>query len=397
MRVRAVAGRAAAAEDPVERPDDAPPRTWYVVAEVSREAAATKTSAIARSDARSFGRSRPPHRVRGDHSSGEDGGGGSYARRFDFRRDDSKERGGAGRFTRGRWTTREGSERPAGRRGRDDDDDDDDEEDGEDRANERPSPRRRPRRSGRTSATGLTSTTGPRTPRLTRFEGDGSSAGTPRGRRPRDLPRASADRRARTARSARTATSAPNTYRALTPTGTATRRSAPRRRPRRRLSPWRRRRRRGLREIEADRERRRRAEEESELRRRAREMAEKKRHRKEEEDERRKRVEAAAAAGWATGGARGRRASGSDRASTFAAGATSSSDGAVVRSDRLDFRRPDRAFDARARGDPPRRRRPAELWRAHGRGVRAVAGRIARRLGRALSTNRAPVAEHLRL
>ena len=102
-----------------------------------------------------------------------------------------------------------------------------------------------------------------------------------------------------------------------------------------------------LREIEADRERRRRAEEESELRRRAREMAEKKRHRKEEEDERRKRVEAAA-------GRVGRRVSpgapgsGSDRASTLAAGATSSSNGAVVRSDRLDFRRPDRAFDARA-------------------------------------------------
>mmetsp|Transcript_3340 Transcript_3340/g.14593 ORF Transcript_3340/g.14593 Transcript_3340/m.14593 type:complete len:340 (-) Transcript_3340:2046-3065(-) len=121
----------------------------------------------------------------------------------------------------------------------------------EDGANERPSPRRRRRRrSGLTSATGPTSTThGPRTPRSTRFEGDASSAGTPRGRRLRDLPRAFADRRARTARSDRTATSAPRTCHALAPTtGTATTRSGPprlRRRPRRRLCPWRRRRRRG--------------------------------------------------------------------------------------------------------------------------------------------------------
>ena len=108
-----------------------------------------------------------------------------------------------------------------------------------------------------------------------------------------------------------------------------------------------------LREIEADRERRRRAEEESELRRRAREIAERKRHRKDEEDERRKRVEAALAAAAARRGESGRISGpggiGTDRAPTFA-GSTSSSDGPgpVVRSDRLDFCRPDRAFDARA-------------------------------------------------
>ena len=337
--------------DPVERPDDAPPRTWYVVAEVSREAAygsaATKTSAITRSDARSFGRSRPPHRVRGDHSSGEDGGGGSYARRFDFRRDDSKERGGRDDSRGGRWTTREGSERPAGRRGRDDDDDDDEDEDGGRSRERAPEPAETSSSFGSDERDGSDEHDGPedaevdslRRRRLERRYSSGAASARSsegiRGSTRQDSAFGSYGdigaqhvSRAHTHRHRDEAIGSPSPSPSKVVSVAA---SAAAR----------------LREIEADRERRRRAEEESELRRRAREMAEKKRHRKEEEDERRKRVEAAA-------GRVGRRVSpgapgsGSDRASTFEAGATSSSDGAVVRSDRLDFRRPDRAFDARA-------------------------------------------------
>ena len=321
--------------DPGERPDDAPPRTWYVVAEVSREAAGSATT----------------------RRSGEDGGGGSYARRFDFRRDDSKELGGRDDSRWGRWTTREvGSERPAGRRGRDDDDDDDegrwrerapepaetssssfgsDERDGSDEHDARPEDaevdslrRRRIERRYSSGAASARSSEGVRgSTRQDSAFGSYGDIGA------QDVPRARAHHRHRDDAIGSSPSPSPSPSKVVSVAASAAAR---------------------LREIEADRERRRRAEEESELRRRASEIAERKRHRKEEEDERRrKRVEAAAAARRGESGriAGGPGGSGTDRASTSAAagpGATSPSNGAVVRSDRLDFRRPDRAVDARA-------------------------------------------------
>ena len=109
-----------------------------------------------------------------------------------------------------------------------------------------------------------------------------------------------------------------------------------------------------LREIEADRTRRRAAEEESELRRRAREIADRTRHRREEDEERkRQRAAAAAASEAAAEGAAGGGGSAKPKPAPTAAKIVS---GAVIHSSRLDFRRPVASVDARAgeilRDDP---------------------------------------------
>lgn len=399
--------------DPEERPEDAPPRTWYVTAEVSRSnLAGGATRSVQTRAARSRDESR------GSELWGSD------ARAF------------------GRQTREGGSERPAGRRGRDDDydghfdnrdddRDDDDRDDGDDdddgasgragkpprrdrrirpgapkppegrRARESPEPRGEKPRLGKSSVGAMyrrrdsrddedddddegpgrarerapepaetSSSSGSDSPR------DGSDSPRLSDARPEDAEVDSLQRRrcverryssgaasARSSEGIRGSTRQDSAFGSYGDIGAHTHVS--RAHPHRKVG--------GeaidspspskvvsvaaaaaarLREIEADRERRRRAEEESELRRRAREITERKRHQKEEEEERRKRVEAALAAAAARRGESGRISGpvyGTDRAPTFA-GSTSSSDGPgpVVRSDRLDFRRPDRAFDARA-------------------------------------------------
>ena len=127
------------------------------------------------------------------------------------------------------------------------------------------------------------------------------------------------------------------------------------------------------------------------------EIAERKRHRKEE------RPSGGGAAGQAAaraGHRRGSRAVG--RRGRSASTSAPRGRAAFVQrrrrpSDRLDFRRPDVRRDARAARARASATTTTCRTGAHGCGVRAVAGRVARGLGRPLSTNRLVVAEHLRL